>query len=110
MRMRHDRKFVRVRFIHNRLHFFHRHLILIDQLDDVDSGVGELFDLGLAVGWAFDAPAEKLGAGIGLVLNEWAGDIKRRAWNFATIDPITDVNALLQRAAEIARARNAGHE
>ena len=43
VRMRDDWKFARVRFVDDRLHFFHRHLVLIDQLDDVDSGVGEFF-------------------------------------------------------------------
>ena len=110
MGMCYDGKFVRMRFVHHRFHFFHRHLILIDELDDVDSGVGELFDLGFAVGRTLDAPTEKLGARIRFVLNEWTCDVERRAWNFAMIDSITHINALFQGAAEIARAGDAGHE
>src|SRR5207248_6029967 len=110
MGMCYDGKFVRMRFVHHRFHFFHRHLILIDELDDVDSGVGELFDLSLAIGWALDAPTKKLGAGIWFVLNEWTGDVERRAGNFAAIDSITHINAFLQGPAEIARAGNPGHE
>ena len=37
MRMCDDRKFAFMRFINYRKHFVHRHLILIDELDNVDA-------------------------------------------------------------------------
>ena len=42
MRVRDDRLAALVRFVHDRAHLVDRHLILIDQLDDVDAGVGDL--------------------------------------------------------------------
>ena len=95
MCVRHHRKFVRVRFIHHRLYLLHRHLVLIDELDDVDAGIGKLLDLCLAIGRTLHAPPEKLGAGIGFVLNEWTGDIECRAGNFAAVDSIADIDAFL---------------
>jgi hypothetical protein len=47
VRMRDDWKFARVRFVDDCFYFFHRHLVLIDQLDDVDSGVGSCFTFAL---------------------------------------------------------------
>ena len=49
MRVRDDRQAVLVRLVHDRAHLVHRHLILIDQLDDVDAGVGEPAHLGAGV-------------------------------------------------------------
>ena len=110
MRVRNDRQFVRVGFVHDRLHFFHRHLVLIDKLDDVHSGVRKLFHLRLAIGCAFYTPPELLGAGIRFVLKKWAGDVKGWSRNFAAVDPIPQANALLERTAEIARAGDSSHE
>ena len=42
MRVRDDRQVAPVRLVDDGLHFLHRHLVLVDQLDDVDAGVGEL--------------------------------------------------------------------
>ena len=44
------------------------------------------------------------------MLNERSGDVERRAGNFAAIDPVADLDAVLERRAEIARAGHAGHE
>ncbi len=101
---------MRVRFVDDGLHFVHRHLVLVDELDNVDSRVSELLHFSFAVGCAFDAPAEVIGAGIRLVLNEWTGDVKGRSGNFAAIDPVTQTNALLERTAEIACTGHTGHE
>ena len=65
MGVRDDREFVRVRFVNDRFHLFHRHLVLVDQLDDVDSGVGELFHLGASVRGTFHAPAKASVPGYG---------------------------------------------
>ena len=70
----------------------------------------ELFHLRLAIGCAFYTPPEILGAGIRLVLDERAGDVKGWSGNFAAIDPIPQVDALLERTTEIARAGDSGHE
>ena len=72
MRVRDDRKFVRVRFINDRFRFLQRHLILVDHLDDVDAGVGDFLHLGARIGRAFHAPAIKFFARIRLVLDEMA--------------------------------------
>ncbi len=45
MRVRDDRQLALVRFVDDGAHFLHRHLVLIDQLDDVDAGVGQLAHL-----------------------------------------------------------------
>ena len=42
MRVRDDRQPALVRLVDHRAHLVHRHLVLVDQLDDVDPGVGEL--------------------------------------------------------------------
>src|SRR6516165_2461524 len=110
VRMRDDWKFARVRFVHDCFYFFHRHLVLVDQLDDVDAGVGKLLYLGFAVGCAFHAPAEVFSAGIGFVLNERTGDVKSGPGNFAAVDPVAHADALLERTTEIARAGHTGHE
>ena len=99
-----------MRFSDDGLHFLHRHLILIDQLDDVHAGIGQLFYFRPGVGGAFNAPAESFRAGIGLVLNKRPRDIERRAGKLAAIDPVAHLDAFLQRRAEIARAGYAGHE
>ena len=85
MRVRDDRQFARVRFVDDRFRFLQRHLVLVDQLDDVDAGVGESSHLGARIVRAFHAPAIKFCAGIRLVLNERTGDVKRRAGNFAAL-------------------------
>ena len=41
-------------------HFFHRHLVLIDQLDHVDAGFGELRTFARRVVGAFHSPANIL--------------------------------------------------
>ena len=110
MRVRDDRKFVRVRFINDRFCFFQRHLILVDHLDDVDAGIRDFFDLGARIGRAFHTPAIKFFARIRFVLKKWTGDVKRWSRNFAAIDAIAHVDAVLQRTAEIACARYSGHE
>ena len=110
MRVRYHRKFVGMRFVHHRLHFLHRHLILIDKLDDVDAGVVKLFDLRFAISRPFHAPAKPFCPRIRLMLNERTSDIEGRARNFAAVDSIAGINALLQGAAKIARAGNACHE
>ena len=79
MRVRDDRQVALVRLVDDGLHFVQRHLILIDQLDDVDAGVGELLHLGARVGDAVHAPAEQLGARIRRVLDERARHVQRRA-------------------------------
>ncbi len=44
------------------------------------------------------------------MLNERSGDVERRAWNFAAIDPVAHLDAFLERRAEIACAGHPGHE
>ena len=110
MRVRHHRKFVCVRFVHHRLHFLHRHLILIDQLDDVDSSAGKLFHLRFAISRTFHPPPKEFRSRIRFVLNERTSDVQRRAGNLAAVNPVANINAFLQGAAEIAGTGNACHE
>ena len=72
MRVSDDRKFSFVRFVDDRLHFLHRHLILIDQLDHVDSRFGQRAHLGTRIFDALHAPTHIISSWIRLVLNEWA--------------------------------------
>ena len=110
MGVRHHRQFVGVRFVDHRSRFFQGHLVLVDQLDDVHSRVGELFDLGLCIGRAFDSPAIKFFSRIRLVLEKWTGDIQGRARNFAAIDSIAHAQAVGERSAEVAGAGDSGHQ
>ena len=64
MRVRDHRQTALVRLVDHGAHFVERHLILIDQLDDVDAGVGEPAHLRAGVVAPVDAPAEQLGARI----------------------------------------------
>src|SRR4051812_1082980 len=109
MGMSHHREFMGVSFIHDRLDLVHRHLVLVDQLDDIDAGVGYLFHFGLGVGCAFDSPPERFRAGIRLMLNEWSGHIQGWPWNFTAVDSIPNLNAGFQWRTEVAGTRNAGH-
>ena len=108
--MRHYRLAVPMCFIHNRAHLVHRHLVLVDQLDDVDAGVGDLLHLRAAIVRAFDAPAVGLGVGIRLVLNERAGDVERGAWDLPLVDPVADVDTRFEWPAEIAGGGDPGHQ
>ncbi len=110
VRVRDDRLAARVRFVHDGAHFVHRHLVLVDQLDDVDSGVGDLLHLGASIVRSFDAPAVRLGVRIGLVLDEGTRDVERGARDLAGVDPIADGDTGLERPAEIARTGDAGHQ
>ena len=58
MRVRDDHEVRLVRFVDDRADFLHRHLILIDQLDDVHAGFGQLSNLLARVRLAFHTPAE----------------------------------------------------
>ena len=93
--------------VHHRAHFLHRHLVLIDQLDDVDLALDELPNFRARVVRAVDAPAVRLGAGIRRVLDERARHVHRRARNLAGVDAVARRDARLERAAEIARAGHA---
>src|SRR5262249_11041298 len=110
VRMRDHREPVFVRFVDHGADFIHRHLILVDQLYDIDSGIGQLADFGPRVVNAFDPPAEIFRSGIRLVLNERAGDVERRAGNFTGVDGVADFDAFFQRPAQIARAGHAGQQ
>ena len=68
-----------MRFVDDGRDLLHRHLVLIDQLDDVDAGVRQLADLRARVVGAVDAPAERFGARIRLVLDERTRDVDGRA-------------------------------
>jgi len=63
MRVGHYRELVFVSFIYDRFDFSHRHLILIDQLDQIDSGFGEHPHFGARHRRRFHAPANILSAG-----------------------------------------------
>jgi hypothetical protein len=110
MRMRHDRELSLVGFIHDRCNFFHRHLILIDQFDYIDSGFGKRAHFRTCVRRAFHAPTNIFRAGIRLVLNEWSRDVQRRTGYFTFLNPLTDCDACLQWSTQIARTRHPRHE
>src|SRR3712207_5288008 len=105
-----DPQLTGARLITDCSHIAGSHLTMVHQLDDVHGRVSELFQLRFGVADAFDSPAELLGAGIRLVLEKGPGDVKRRAGDFAAVDALADVDALLERRTEIARAGYTGHE
>jgi len=110
MRMGDDRLVMPMRLVDHRVDLLHRHLVLVDQLDDVDAGVGDLLHLGAPVVWSRDAPAVGLCVRVGLVLDEGTGDEERGAGNSSAVDAVAHVDARLERPAEIPRAGHAGHE
>src|SRR5712692_1425043 len=97
-----------MRFIHNRANFVLRHLVLVDELDAVDAGGGELAYFGAGVGRSADTPPEVLGAGVRGVLDERAGDVERGTGKLPGVDRVSDVDAGFQRTAQVARARDPG--
>ena len=104
------RKFPEVRFVDDGHDLLLRHLILVDQLDHIDAGVGEPLDLGAAIGGALHAPTKILGARIGRVLDEGTGDIESRAGDFAARDSLPHIDARPERRAEIRGAGHPGHQ
>ena len=82
-----------VGFVDDGVHFVHRHLILVDQLDGVNSRLGELADLGARVFHTVHTPAEQLRARVWRVLKERAGHVQRRTGEFAFADAVANVNA-----------------
>ncbi len=99
-----------VSFVNNRQHLIHRHLILIDQLDDVDSGFSERAHFGAGVFRTFDAPAKVISARIRLVLNKRSGDVKCWTSYLAFANTIADCETRFQWSAEIARAGYTRHQ
>ena len=111
VRVRHDREAGCVRRLHHRRHLRLRHLVLIDELDDVHPGLGELFDLGPGVVRAIHAPAEAgFVRGIGRVLDEGAGDEEPRPGDLAPRDPPLHGHDVLEPGAQVARRRHAGEK
>jgi hypothetical protein len=56
--MSYDWKFAFVRFVNHGADFVHRHLVLVNQLDAVDSGFGQAADFRSRVVNSIHAPAE----------------------------------------------------
>ena len=103
VRVRHHRQPVLVRFVDDGLCFLVGHLVLVDQLDDVDAGIGQPLDLGTGVPGAVDAPAKRLGPRVGAMLDERAGDEQARPGNLAVCDPLFDRDRIVEGCAEVAR-------
>src|SRR5215510_14908578 len=91
----HDGEFEPMGLVDYRENLIHGHLILIDQLDYIDSGFGEHPHFCARIFSALHAPAEVLSTRIRLVLNKWAGNIKRGARKIAFFDSITHGEACL---------------
>ena len=96
-----------MRFVDHGSDFFHRHLVLVDQLDDVDAGIGELANLGARVVRAGDTPTELLRARVGFVLDERSRDVDGRALEHTLVDSVANADRHFERRAEIACARDA---
>ena len=99
-----------VRFIHQRQKLRVSHLILVDDLDDVDTCTRQGPDLRARVFLAVDAPTKGFGIGVRPVLQKRPTHVKRRSGNSAGLDRIARVDARLQRPTQVARARDARHE
>src|SRR5262249_50675985 len=88
--------------------FFHSHLVLIDQLDEIDPGFRQGAHFGARIIGALHAPTEIFCAGIWFVLDEWTGDVKRRSREIAFVDSIPDCEDWFERRAQITCAGNSG--
>jgi hypothetical protein len=99
-----------VGLVHHRPDLVHRHLVLIDELDDVDLGLGEPPHLGAGVVGAVNPPAVGLGAGIGLVLEEGAGDVESGARDLPLAHGVAHGQDVVERRAEVAGGGHAGEE
>jgi hypothetical protein len=106
VRVRDDGKTVPVRFVDDGANLVDRHLVLVDQLDDVDTSLREPAHLGARVVGTVHPPTEQLRPRIRCMLNERPGDVQRRAWNSPGVDPVAHGERRLQRRAEVARARH----
>ena len=47
---------MRVRFVDDCFYFFHRHLVLIDELDDIDSRISQCLNFRASIIRAFHSP------------------------------------------------------
>ena len=104
--MRDDRQFAFVRFVDDCLHFLHRHLILIDQLDHIDASFSQRAHFRACVIDALHAPTHIVSARIWFVLNKRTGNVKRWPRYLAFLDPLAHRDACFQRRAQIASARH----
>ena len=103
MGVRHDGLARLVRGLDHRLDLRFRHLILIDQFDEVHAGIDEFLDLRAGVGRSRDAPPViLLVVEIGRVLDEWTRDEKTRTGNFSRVDPPAHVEDVFQDRAQVA--------
>ena len=88
-----DRLAAAMCFLGDGAHFVQRHLVLIDEFDDVDFRIREFRNLSARLVWALHAPPVQVRARIRRVLDERAGYVHGRAWNLPSVDPIARRNA-----------------
>ena len=109
--MCHHREPRRVRGLDHGRHFRLRHLVLIDQLDDVHAGLRQLLDLGAGVVRAGHAPTEsRLVGRVRRVLKERSRDEQARSGDLTPRDPPLHGEDVFERGAQVARSRHAGEQ
>ena len=100
VRVRDDGLAALVRRLDDRADLVLRHLVLVDQLDDVDAGVDDLLHLGARVRRAVDAPAVLLFVlGVRGVLDEGTRDEEARPGNLALLDPVAHLEDVVRAGA-----------
>ena len=111
MRVRDDRLARRVRRLHDRGDFGVGHLVLVDQLDEVDARGNESLHFRLRVLGAAHSPAKRLLVLlVRRVLDERARHKEPRTGDLVPLDLLLDRDDVVERRAEVARARDAGAE
>ena len=92
----------RMRLVDDGAGFCGGHLVLVDQLDDINAGIGQRAHMGTGLTDTAHAPAEGFRPRIGLMLDEGTGDVEIRARQLAGIDAVADRDGRLERRTEIA--------
>jgi hypothetical protein len=110
VRMSHHLQAPLVRLVDHGFRFLVSHLVLVDQLDHVDAGIGQAVDLVAPVAGAVDAPAEGLGARIRPVLDEGTGYEQARARYCAARDAVAYRDRVLQRSAQVTGRGHPGQQ
>src|SRR5688572_580737 len=109
--MRDDRLSRRMRRLHNRGDFGVGHLVLIDQLDDVDARGNESLHLRLRVLRATHTPAKwLLVLLVSRVLDERTRHKEPRTGDLVPLDLLLDRDDVVERSTEVARAGDSGTE
>src|SRR5262245_36836071 len=105
-----DGQFEFVGLVNNRFDFFRRHLILVDQFDNIHAGISQRAYFRTRVSSTFHAPTKVIGSWIRLVLNKWSGHVQCWSGYLTLSDALPDGKARFQWTTKISRTGNACHQ